>query len=112
MEVIFSIVELTILVLIPLEGIGLDFPRPLYKVFILDLHEYLGYRGDERRQHQVGSVRWSARRHSLIRPLISHSDLLLFSSPYSPIVGYQVSFSCDHLFLASYVWYFPFFLLQ
>ena len=33
------LVELTILVRIPLERVGLALPRPLLKVFILDLHE-------------------------------------------------------------------------
>ena len=49
--------KLTILFLISLEGVGLDLPKPLHKVFILDLHEYLGYRGIKRRQHLVGLAR-------------------------------------------------------
>ena len=47
------LVELIILVFIPSKGVGLDLSRPLHKVLILDLHEYLGYRGIEGRQHQV-----------------------------------------------------------
>ena len=41
-------VELTILVLIPLKGIGFDLPKPLIKVLIFYLHKHLGYRGIER----------------------------------------------------------------
>ena len=55
------LVELIILVLIPLEGFGLDLPKPLHKVFILDLYEHLGYMGIEKRQYLVGSARWSLR---------------------------------------------------
>ena len=54
------IVEYTILVLIPPEGVGLDLPRPLHKFFILDLHEHLGDRGIERRQNYVRSAKRSA----------------------------------------------------
>ena len=35
-------VKLTILVLVFLEGIGLNMPKPLQKLLILDLHKYLG----------------------------------------------------------------------
>ena len=45
------LVELTILILIPLEGVGLDLFWPLHKVFILDLHEHLSYRGIEKKLH-------------------------------------------------------------
>ena len=47
--VIVILVELIVLVLISPEGVGLDLPRPLHKVLILNFHEYLGYRGVERR---------------------------------------------------------------
>ena len=53
------LVELTILVLIPPEGVGLDLPKTLHKVFILDLHEHPGNRGIKRRQHLISSVWWS-----------------------------------------------------
>ena len=34
--------KLIIFVLISLEGIGLDLPRPLHKFLIFDVHKYLG----------------------------------------------------------------------
>ena len=40
--------KLTIFVLVSLEGIGLNLPRPFQKFFILDLHKYLGDGGVER----------------------------------------------------------------
>ena len=60
LEAILSVVpivfvELTILVLVPSEGISLDLPRPLYKVFILDLNKHLGNKGVKGRQHKVRS---------------------------------------------------------
>ena len=39
------LVKLTILVLIPSKEVGFDLSKTFHKVFILDLHEYLGYRG-------------------------------------------------------------------
>ena len=42
-------VKLTILVLVSPEGIGLDLPRPRYKLLVFDLHKYLGDGGVERR---------------------------------------------------------------
>ena len=35
------LVKLTILILVSLEGVGLDFPWPFYEFFIFHLHEYL-----------------------------------------------------------------------
>ena len=54
------LMELTILVLVPSKGVSLDLPRPLYEVFILDLHKYLGSKRVKGRQHKVRSVRWSS----------------------------------------------------
>ncbi|GFY97800.1 hypothetical protein Acr_12g0003410 [Actinidia rufa] len=51
------------------EGVGLDFPLPLHKIFILDFHKHLGYRGVKRRQHQVGQARWSPRMSFINSPL-------------------------------------------
>ena len=42
------LVELIVLVLVSPMGVGLDLPRSLHKVFVLDLHEHLAYRGIER----------------------------------------------------------------
>ena len=53
--------KLTIFVLISSEGIGLNLPRSLHKFFILDLHEYLGYGGVERRRPHIVLTRRSAR---------------------------------------------------
>ena len=39
------LMELTILVLVPLEGVSLDLPMPLYEVFVLNLHKHLSKRG-------------------------------------------------------------------
>ena len=54
LEAIISIVPMVsvkfaILIFVPLEGLGLDFLRPLHKLFIFDLHEHLSYRSIERR---------------------------------------------------------------
>ena len=54
LEIIFSIVpmvsmKLVILIFVPLEGFDLDFPRPLHKHFVFDLHKHLSYRSIERR---------------------------------------------------------------
>ena len=53
LEAILSIVpmvfvKLTIFVFISSEGVSLDFPRPLYKFFILNFHEYPGNGSIER----------------------------------------------------------------
>ena len=43
------LMELIILVLVPSKGVSLDLPKPLYEVFVLDLHKYLGNRRVKRR---------------------------------------------------------------
>ena len=53
-------VELTILVLAPSKG-SLDLPRPLYEVFILDLHKHLGNWGAKGRQLKARPTRWGTR---------------------------------------------------
>ena len=36
-------VKLAVFVFVSLLGFSLDFPRPIYKFFVFDLHEYLEY---------------------------------------------------------------------
>ena len=59
LEAVFNVVpmvsvELVILVLVSLTGVGLDLPRPLYEFLVFNLHEYLGYGSIEKRQYQAG----------------------------------------------------------
>ena len=81
------LMELTILVLVPSKGVSLDLPRPLYEIFILNFHKYLGNKGVKRRQHQVKSTRWSLQTSFInfpprisLRPLTLHLALIVCSS--------------------------------
>ena len=56
LEAVFSVVtmvlvELVILVLVSLTGVGIDLPRTLYEFLMFNLREYLGYGSIERRQY-------------------------------------------------------------
>ena len=86
-------VELTVLVLVSLMGIGFDFSRSLDKLFVLDLREHLGDGSIERWKHQLKAMRWSAKASVLgfssrikiwpyvprLFPMISSLKISLFS---------------------------------
>ncbi|GFZ12688.1 hypothetical protein Acr_23g0010730 [Actinidia rufa] len=95
----YPLLELIILVLIPLEGIGLDLSQPFHKVFILDLYEHLGYRGVKRRQHQMRGI--------LMLDPVAHERQVFKLSPnlFGDLAGpFKVYEKALHINLSEYSW--------